>query len=374
MNTQPPAEVGMKVDEVDTPALLVDLDILEQNLQRMADELARTPVRLRAHAKTHKCPEVARRQIELGAIGLCCQKVSEAEAMVDGGIRDILISNEIVGPRKLERLARLAQRSRVMVCVDDPDQVNVLNQVMQDHQVHLQVLVEIEVGGTKCGVPPGQPAVDLARRIDVATHLDFTGLQSYFGAAQHLVDFSQRSAAVAKSQSLTRELIGTLAQHGLACPVVSGGGTGAYDLESASGVYTEIQAGSYVFMDHGYTNNLTADGKPCNQFQQSLFVYATVMSRPVPERAVVDAGWKAVGVDCGFPIVADRPDIEYFQGGDEHGKLRLHDPETQLRVGDKLRLVPGNCDPTVNLYDWYVLFRQRRVEAIWAITARGAVL
>src|SRR6266566_4755614 len=227
MTTRPPAEIGMSLDEVDTPALIVDLDAFERNLRRLADRVQGTDVRLRPHAKTHKCPVIALKQIELGAVGVCCQKVSEAEAMVYGGVKDVLVTNEI-----------------------------------------------------------------LARQIGDAPHLSFAGLQAYHGSAQHLRTWQERQQAIKSATdkaALTRDL---LAANGIACDNITGAGTGTFEFEAGSGVYTELQCGSYIFMDADYGKNLDPNGKPTRAFEPSLFVWATVMSRPTEDRAIVDAGLK----------------------------------------------------------------------------------
>lgn len=374
MTPRPPAEVGMPLEAVDTPALLVDLDALERNLGRLAAAVAGSPVRLRPHAKTHKCPAIALRQLAHGAVGVCCQKVAEAEAMVLGGIPDVLVSNEVVGAPKLRRLAALARQARVAVCADDPTNVADLNEAALAFDVRIPVLVEINVGADRCGVEPGEPALALARQIAASPGLRFAGLQAYHGSAQHVREFARRREAIETAVERTRRSVELLARHGLVSPVVSGGGTGTYQFEAASGVYTELQAGSYIFMDADYARNLGEAGTPSRDFEHSLFVFATVMSRPTKDRAILDAGLKALSVDAGLPWVEGMPDVEYVRASDEHGKLTLHNPERGLRLGDKVRLIPGHCDPTVNLYDWYVGIRNGRVEVLWPITARGALL
>jgi D-serine deaminase-like pyridoxal phosphate-dependent protein len=363
----------MPLAAVDTPALLIDLDALERNLRRLAGTVAASAVRLRPHAKTHKCPVIARRQMALGAVGVCCQKVGEAEALVYGGVDDVLVSNEIVGTSKLHRLASLASQARVAVCADDPGNVRALDEVAASHGVRLSVLVEINVGADRCGVEPGQPALDLARLIEGSRALRFAGLQAYHGAAQHIRDHARRREAIGAAAHKAAITVDLLKRHGLPCETVTGAGTGTFPLEAATGVYTELQAGSYIFMDADYARNLGEDGRPWREFEQSLHVWATVMSRPARDRAIVDAGLKALSVDSGMPQVEGMPDVEFSRASDEHGKLVLHDPGRALAVGDKVRLIPGHCDPTVNLHDWYVVVQGGRVQALWPITARGAL-
>jgi D-serine deaminase-like pyridoxal phosphate-dependent protein len=373
MNTRPvpPARQGMTLDEVDTPALLLDLDAFERNLDRLDASLAQTRIRVRPHAKSHKCPEIALRQMARGAIGVCCQKVSEAEAMVEGGVMNVLIANEVIGASKLARLAALAKRARISVCVDNEQNVTDLDVAARTAGTRIDVLVEVNVGANRCGIEPGRPAADLAQNIAATKHLRFAGLHAYQGAAQHARTPVERKAAIARAVQYVSDTVAALQVHGLKPEIITGAGTGTYPLEAASGVYNEIQPGSYIFMDADYNRNLDEDGRPQHNFEQSLYVWATVMSHATAERAVVDAGLKALSVDSGMPLVADLPGVEFLKASDEHGVLKL--PQgSKLMVGDKIRLIPGHCDPTVNLYDWIVGVRGGKVECLWPVTARGA--
>jgi 3-hydroxy-D-aspartate aldolase len=373
MTVLPPAEIGMPLGEVDTPALVIDLDAFERNLQRLPEQIAGSPVRLRPHAKTHKCPVIALRQVALGAVGVCVQKVGEAEAMVHGGVGDVLVTNEIVGRQKLRRLMALGRLARIGVCVDDPGQVAALEAAAGEAGITLPVYVEVNMGGNRCGVEPGQPALDLARQVGEAPSLAFAGLQAYHGSAQHLRGWDERRAAITQAAEKAGNTRDLLERHGIPCPVVTGAGTGSFEFEAASGVYTELQCGSYIFMDADYGRNRDRDGALTRAFEPALFVWATVMSRPAEDRAIVDAGLKALAFDSGPPLLWDEPAATYERASDEHGRLAVAAATNRLRVGDKIRLVPGHCDPTVNLYDWYVGVRGDRVEAIWPITARGAM-
>lgn len=364
----------MGLEEVDTPALIIELDAFEANLTRMAETAKSAGVRLRPHAKTHKCAIIALRQMALGAVGVCCQKVSEAEALVQGGVRDVLVTNEIIGERKLAHLAALAKEATVAVCVDDAGNIAALDAAAARESVTLDVLVEIDAGAHRCGIAPGKPALELAQRIDTADALRFAGLQAYQGRAQHIRDHGERRAAIDAAAEAARVTVTLLAEHGLECRSVTGAGTGTYPFEAASGVYNELQAGSYIFMDADYAKNHGEDGRPVDAFQHALFVYTTVMSTPEPGRAIVDAGLKASSVDSGFPSVFEMPEIRFVGASDEHGRLEWDGGGRRFALGDKLKLVPGHCDPTVNLYDWYVCVRDGRVQALWPIVARGAVL
>ena len=370
MPSDPPGEVGAALSDVDTPALLLDLDAFEHNLQRMTFAVRGAKVRLRPHAKSHKCPEIALRQIQAGAVGVCCQKVSEAEAMVDGGIADVFISNEIVGRPKLARLAALAKRARVSVCVDNAANVADLDVAADKAGAKLDVLIELNVGADRCGVEPGAAALALAQAVTAARNLRFAGIHAYQGAAQHLRSVADRRVAIALAVRKARATRTLLEESGIEVDVVTGAGTGTFPFEAASGVYNEIQPGSYIFMDVDYNTN---DWSDLPQFEQSLYVLTTVMSTPAADRVVVDAGLKASSVDSGLPQLAGWRGVEYVKASDEHGVLKVAAGAQAPRLGERLRLVPGHCDPTVNLYDWIVGVRGDRVGAVWAITARGAV-
>jgi len=358
MTQRAPAAVGQKLEDIDTPALVLDLDGFEKNLATLNASVA-GKVRVRPHAKTHKCPDVAKRQIALGAVGMCCQKVSEAEAMVEGGVSDVLVSNEIVGAPKLARLADLSRRAKIGVCVDNAENVRQL-------KGDLDVYIEIDVGMRRCGVPPGAPAVALAREI-LKSGLRFGGLQAYHGRAQHIRSMEERHAVIETAAQHVQHTKRLLKEAGIDCPIVTGAGSGTFMLEVEAGAWDEIQCGSYAFMDVDYAKNEWA--APLPRFEHALFVLSTVMSRPSAEVAIVDAGLKASSVDSGMPGVWQK-ELRYTHASDEHGWVEGRNPPA---LGEKLLLVPGHCDPTINLYDWYVCVRRGRVEALWPITARGAV-
>ncbi len=360
----------MRLEEVDTPALILDLDAFEANVRRLADAVPGR-VRVRAHAKTHKCPEIGKRQIAAGAVGLCCQKVSEAEAMVEGGIKDVLVSNEVVGAAKLERLAALARRAKLGVCVDNADNVRDLEAAMQRAGARIDVYIELEVGMRRCGVAPGEPALALARAIAASPSLRFTGLHAYHGRAQHIRSVEERRKVISNAAAHVRSTRALLEGAGIACPLVTGAGSGTFMFEVELGAWDEIQPGSYIFMDSDYARNEWAPPMP--RFEHSLFVLATVMSRPNPALAVVDAGLKASSVDSGMPGVWQRPGLAYTHASDEHGWVEIGQDAASPALGEKLLLVPGHCDPTVNMHDWYVCVRKGVVEALWPITARGAL-
>jgi D-serine deaminase-like pyridoxal phosphate-dependent protein len=371
MPQRPPARIGDPVPAIDTPALVLDLDPFERNLDLMASAVRGGGLALRPHAKAHKCPDIARLQLEHGAVGICCQKVDEAAAFVDAGIRDVLVTNEVVADAKLARLAALAQRASVGVLADDAATVARIGRAAREAGVTLDVLVEVDVGAHRCGVPPGEPAARLAKAIAAAPGLRLRGIHAYHGAAQHLRTPAERRDAIAGAVLGAAASKAAIEAAGLACPVVTGAGTGTWQHERDSGVYTELQPGSYVFMDADYGRNALAADQ--HHFEQSLFVLTTVMSVAVPAHAVVDAGLKALAFDSGPPLVYGAAGLDFVKASDEHGVIVVADPEAAPRLGDRLWLIPGHCDPTVNLHDWIVGVRGEAVESVWAVAARGAL-
>ncbi len=365
------ARPGDPVAAIDTPALVLDLDAFERNLERMAAALRGTQVRLRAHAKAHKCPEIALRQVALGAVGICCQKVSEAAVFVEAGIRDVLVTNEVIGEVKLRHLASLARKARIGVLVDHPRAVDALAIAARVEGAQIDVYVEVDVGANRCGVAPGADAANLARHVAASPPLRFAGLHCYHGTAQHLRAPEERAAAIASAAQAARATREDIEATGLPVRIVTGAGTASFVHERDSGVFNEVQAGSYAFMDRDYADNRY--GALDVVFEHALFVRATVMSRPTPTRAVVDAGLKASSVDSGMPRVWQRDDLRYVKASDEHGVIETNSAAA-LSLGDTLMLIPGHCDPTFNLYDEVVCIRGDRVEAVWPIAARGALL
>lgn len=369
MVSWPPARVGDAVAEVETPALLLDLDAAERNIERLQEITAGTRAVPRPHAKSHKCPNLARLQVARGAVGVCCQKVNEAVALVDGGVTDVLVSNQVVDPAKLRRLAALARRAKIAVCVDQARNVADLSAAAQAAGAELAVLVEIEVGMGRCGVAPGTAAVALAQQVEAASNLRFAGLQAYHGRAQHLPRPEQRRDAAQAVAQIVTETVAALAAAGLECPTVSGSGSGTCRYDAAGGAFTEIQAGSYVVMDVGY-------GDCGVGFEHSLFLWSQVMSAPRREAVILDAGLKAFTAEHGMPRVAAPPGsgwegLTVRGASDEHAAVDTAGAERSPRIGDKLRLIPPHCDPTVNLHDWLTCIRGEQVVDLWPISARG---
>ncbi len=369
-----PAVPGMDAADIQTPALVLDLDALERNIVKMGDYAKAHGMRHRVHGKMHKSVDVALLQEKLGgAIGVCCQKVSEAEVFVRGGIKDVLVSNQVREAAKIDRLARLPKRgSRIIVCVDDLANVADLSAAAQKHGTQLECFIEIDCGAGRCGVNSTGAVVEIAKAIEAAENLKFTGIQAYQGAMQHMDSYEDRKAKLDVAIAMVKDAVEGLKGEGIECELVSGGGTGSYYFESNSGVYNELQCGSYAFMDADYGRILDKDGKRIDQgeWENALFLLTSVMSHTKADKAIVDAGLKAQSVDSGLPTVFGRDDaVEYLKCSDEHGVVG--DPEGVLKVNDKLHLVPGHCDPTCNVHDWYVGVRGGKVETVWPVSARG---
>jgi D-serine deaminase-like pyridoxal phosphate-dependent protein len=363
-----PAEPGMTLAQVATPALLVDRDAMDANIAALADYLSRAApgIRLRPHGKTQKSPDVARRQVAAGAIGVCCQTVAEAEAMAASGIADVLLSNQIADAAKAARVAALAGTCRMSVCVDDAAQVLLLSAAATAAGTILHVLVEVDVGGGRCGVGTPAAALSLATIIATSPGLTFDGLQAYHGRAQHLRSPEERREAIATASVMAAETAALIRRSGLSCDTITGAGTGTFEQEAASAVYTELQCGSYVFMDADYGLNLRdpADGRPF--FRQSLTILTTVISVPFPERVVCDAGLKAMSLDSGPPSLARHPDLTFGGCSDEHTKMEAV-AGAVFRPGDQLQLIPGHCDPTVAMHDWIVVHAEGIVTDLWPV-------
>jgi D-serine deaminase-like pyridoxal phosphate-dependent protein len=382
--------LGQPVSAIDTPSLVVNLDALGRNLGRMAEFAKKHDVRWRAHAKTHKSSSLARLQLQAGACGVCVQKTAEAEAMVAGGVQDIYITNEVVAPGKLARVARLAHQlaaegGQLAIAVDSAEGVLRLAQAMNEARAAgggsavIDVFVEVDVGHGRCGVAPGRLAVALALEIRKHPALRFAGLQAYHGKAQHVRSAQERRSLVGQVVQdvlFTRKL---MEKEGVAVPLVTGAGTGSMVGEAASGAFGELQAGSFMFMDADYAANERDPVQP--QFEHALFVKSQVMSLGV-QHAVCDAGHKSHAIDSGMPRVHSlqegEPALTYGNGGDEHGILRLAGDSGQLpALGSTVWLIPGHCDPTVNLHDHMIGVKgglvKGRVERIIRVDARGAL-
>ena len=366
-----PAAIGMDEADIQTPCLVLDLDALEKNIKTMGQYCKDMGVRHRVHGKMHKSVDVALLQEKLGnSCGVCCQKVSEAEVFARGGIGDVLVSNQVRDPMKIDRLARIPKLgARTICCVDDVANVSDLSAAAVKHGTTLECLVEIDCGAGRCGVGAGQPVVDIAKAIDAAPGLKFSGIQAYQGAMQHMENYDDRQAKIDIAVDMVRRSVDMLAAEGLECDIVGGGGTGSYYFEGNSGVYNELQCGSYAFMDADYQRIRDEKGEKISEFENSLFILTSIMSHAKADKAICDAGLKAQSVDSGLPYIYGRDDVEYVKCSDEHGVIA--DPDGVLKVNEKLKLVPGHCDPTCNVHDWYVGVRNGKVETIWPVSARG---
>lgn len=373
LRVPPAARVGDALAQVGTPSLVLDLDAFEFNLQRVAGLARQHGVALRPHAKAHKSPAIAEAQIAAGAVGICCQKLSEAYPFVLRGIQDIHISNEIVGVGKMTMAIELARHVRLSICVDHVAQIDALGQAAAQGGVSITLIPEVDIGQGRCGVTGNDALMALIERIAGYAQLRFGGLQAYHGGIQHLPSWDARRTAALRSAEQVAAYVQHLKARGIACPVVTGGGTGTVEFDVESGVFTELQPGSYVFMDRAYGANEWHGGLA---LQHSLFIATTIMSTAKPGMAVCDVGLKGVAVDSGLPLVKPGEEtLQYVAANDEHGILHIVDgnphDRTRDRLGEQLLLIPGHCDPTANLYRQYIGYRNGVVETIWDIEASG---
>jgi D-serine deaminase-like pyridoxal phosphate-dependent protein len=357
-----PVVIGMRVEDLDTPCLLLDLDKAERNLDAMAAAFAATTVRVRPHSKTHKSPRLATMQIARGAIGICCAKLGEAEVMAGSGISDILITTQLAGPAKLRRLVGLAQQARVITVVDDELTAERISEAAVAARLRIRCLVDLDIGTNRTGVAPGDPAIDLALRVARMPGLDLIGLQGYEGHLQHVVDVDERRAKHGAAVTLLTQTAERFRAHGLNVEIVSTAGTGTCDLAAHHSGVTEVQPGSYVVMDtdYGRVHGL--------EFEHSLTVLSSVVSKR-NNGVTVDAGFKALSVDSG-PAKPDGLDAVYAPRGDEFGLVSFAE-RNPLSVGDRISLIPSHCDTTINLHDCYYVTRGDRVVAVWPIASRG---
>ena len=361
----PDVYIGNSKEEIDTPALLIDLDVFEANIRTMADFFKTVNADLRPHAKTHKTPIIAHKQLEAGAIGITCAKLGEAEAMVHAGIRDVLIANQVVGSQKIARLINLARNSEIMVAVDNADNVDQLSAAAEAKGVALRVLIEVSTGMGRCGTAPGEPTLALAQHILKSKGLKFEGLMGYEGHTVAKPDLIERKIETGKAVELLIDTKNILEENGVAVSIMSGGGTGTFAITGSYPEMTEIQAGSYVFMDSTY-HNVEGVG---DRFQCSLTLLTTVVSRPEPTRIIVDSGMKVLAKEFGIPQPLARG-LEMRGLSEEHGTMDA-DPSVDLKPGDKLEILPSHCCTTVNLHDRYYGVRNGIVESVWEIAARG---
>ena len=358
---------------LNTPALVLDLEALDRNIAAMATFAGANGLKLRPHAKTHKSVDIARRQIAAGALGVCCAKLGEAEALAEGGIEGLLITSPIVGEPAVERLVALAAKSpTLMHSCDSPDAVAAIGAAAKAAGVTITLLVDLDPGLHRTGVANAAAAVALTRQIADHPALRFGGLQYYCGAEQHIEAYAdRRDAIVAKTVKLT-ETLDALKAAGLAPPIVTGGGTGTHAIDAELGVFTELQVGSYIFMDRQYGDCALREGAP-QPFETSLMIDARVISANHPMLVTVDAGLKAFATEAGPPpILAGAPEGSVYSFmGDEQGAIIPPRGVAPPKLGERLTLAAPHCDPTVNLYEAYHVVRGATLEAIWPVSARG---
>ena len=355
-----------------TPALLLDLDAFERNVARMAEHCKVNGLGLRPHAKTHKSVTVAKAQIAAGALGICCAKLGEAEAMAAGGIESILITSPVVTPQGIGRLIALnAKLPDLMVVADNPVNVRALAAAAAEEKRVLKVLVDLDIGLHRTGIRPGEEATELAELLDAAEYLELAGLQAYGGHLMHIQDFAERREKSLAAMKVLGDQRDALRAAGLRCDIVTGGGTGTYNIDPEANVLTELQGGSYIFMDKQYHDVAMGDGASF-PFETSLFVQMSVVSNNTRNLATTDAGFKSFSTDAEPPkLVSGAPEgADYFFFGDEQGGILLPDG-AHLPLGSVLTAMTPHCDPTVNLYDFYHVVRGDRLVDIWPIEARG---
>lgn len=368
---------GLTKATIPTPALIVDLDAFEANLQKMAKHAKQAKCSLRPHAKTHKCPEIARRQIAAGAIGICCATVPELEALAAAGIPGLVLTSPIVDPIKIARVVALASGgSKLMLSVGHVREAELLAEAADAAKVELDVLVDLDVGDKRTGCLPGEPAVELARLISRSKRLRIRGVQAYAGHASHTVGFEARERVSREAMGKAAETKVLFNNAGFDAKILSGGSTGTYNIDSAVEGVTELQVGSYVFMDVDYRRIGGKDGNAVySDFQPSLTILAAVVSATHAGRVTIDAGTKAVDTTtANLPQAKHFPGLTYAKAGDEFGALTPSESGGKLpALGERLELIVPHCDPSVNLYDRLYACRGEKVEAIWPVAARREV-
>lgn len=359
--------IGRHKTELDTPALLIDLDKMEANINNMAEYFSGIHTDLRPHLKTHKTPIIAHKQIKAGAIGITCAKLGEAEAVVHAGIQDVLIANQVVGTQKIARLLSLAKHSEIMVAVDSAENVQDLSDAATAIGASIRILVEVNIGMNRCGIEPGEQVLDLVHQICKCPNLKFEGLMGYEG---HTVAKPNRVEREKRTREDMQHLVNTkylIEKHGIEVHIMSGGGTGTFDITGSIPEMTEIQAGSYVFVDSTY-NKVEGVGE---NFDCALSLLASVVSRPESNRLIVDSGMKVLTNEFGNPQPIGYTGLELTGLSEEHGKMEVSNNQIPLKPGDKLEILPTHCCTTVNLHDRYYGIRDNMVECCWEITARG---
>ena len=362
-----PALKGMMLEEIQTPCLLIDYETFKLNVEKMRSFTHENNIKLRPHAKMHKSVEVAKYQLQYGnASGICCQKLSEAEVFVRSGIKDILITNQITDLKKIDRLCKINRSgSKVTCCVDNIDNLNDINNIASDNNVKIEIFIELECGAQRCGTDNIDDIKLMIQFINKSSNIKLSGFQAYNGSNQHVLDSKERETTVNDTNKRISNLLKYFDMSNL---IVTGGGTGCFEEETKSKIYNEIQVGSYAFMDAHYSS--LKKNKSNILLENSLFIYTSVISVAKQNFAVVDAGLKSMSVDSGLPKIFNKNDLKYTKCSDEHGIIE--DYNNSLKLNDKLKLIPGHCDPTCNLHDWYVVIdKNRKVKDLWKVSARG---
>jgi D-serine deaminase-like pyridoxal phosphate-dependent protein len=364
--------LGDPLETLDTPAIVVDVRLMEHNIARLMQRLQGKAIQIRPHLKTVKSPHLAHQLLRAGATGGCVAKISEAEVMAQAGIEDLLITTEIVGKPKLERLVALVrQYPHIKVVVDSPLGAHELNQALGEAQVSIEVLIDLNVGQNRCGVLPGEQTLTLAHTLSTLPHLHLEGLQGYEGHLQHLHDLQERTHRCQEAMQVLTTAAAQLRSAGFSIDIVTTGGTGTAEICAGCEGITEVQPGSFIFMDTDYRNALGPG------YQNALTILSTVISQPMATRVVIDAGLKSLSIDSGMPEPRGLPGVTYRPAGDEHGMLTWESsavpPNFHLNVGDRIALIPSHIDTTINLHDDYYAYRDGKLEAIWPIVARGKV-
>ena len=364
----PQSLIGSRKYDLDTPILCIDLDVMEANIGKMAGFIAERSKAWRPHAKCHKTPAIAHKQLATGAVGVTCAKVSEAEVFAAAGIRDILIANMIVGPRKLERTASLCRTADPVIACDHFAQVEPLSAVCRQQGVKCRVIIEVNIGMDRVGIRPGRDTLDLAEAVDKLPGVELVGIMGYEGHLLQVPDQDEKRRRIAESIGALVACRDQMLKKGLRCDIVSAGGTGSYQITSNCPGVTELQAGGGIFADPMYRNKCHVAG-----LDYALTVLATVVSRPTIDRAILDSGRKTLNPEHHAPLVKDFPDAEAVQLSAEHCKLQLGPQSLDLKIGDKVELVVGYADFTTVLHDEFYGFRGDRLEVVWPILGRGKI-
>lgn len=360
------------VEQLQTPALVIDLDVFERNLARMQDYLSDNSIALRAHTKMHKCPVIANKQVAAGARGVCAAKISEAEIMCDGGIEDVLVTSPLATDEKIGRFVEARKdHDGLKLVVDHEQSVALLNERAAAEGITIDVFVDIDPGMGRTGIEAGESTLRLVETVGEATHLNFAGIQMYAGNCMHVEGYQARQSKYTKVMQKGVETLQLLKGHGIDVPIVSGGGTGTYNMEAGLGFINELQAGSYAFMDIEYRDIGGQESEIYSDFEVSLFVLVTAISQPQSRLITVDGGFKSFASDKMAPQFRDVEGVVYHWGGDEHGIIQLDNPSRQISLGDKLMMLTPHCDPTVNLHDFYFPYRDGLVREVWPVSARG---